>query len=170
MRGTRHSRRGSAVQAGLVALVLAGCATGGDAGQGAPPAAGTDPPPATPTPATPTPADPTEPTVTLTPEPDRSAGPPPPVGSTTQDAVADLADRLGLGPEEVTVVRDVAVTWRDGSLGCPAPGMAYTQALTPGRLVVLEAAGRTVEYHAGGGRGLFLCENPEPPAEAETDR
>jgi hypothetical protein len=109
-------------------------------------------------------------TLTPEPEPERSASPPPVVGSTAADAVADLAARLGVEPGEVTVVRDEAVTWRDGSLGCPVPGMAYTQALTPGRLVVLEAAGRTVEYHAGGRRGLFLCESPEPPLETTTDR
>jgi hypothetical protein len=143
----------------LAALVLPGCAADVDGPAGSP----------TPTTTTSTP-DPTEPTVTLTPEPERSPTPPSEVGTSATDAVADLAQRLGVDPEEVTVVRDVAVTWPDGSLGCPVPGMAYTQALTPGRLVVLEAAGSTVEYHSGGRRGLFLCENPQPPAETETDR
>ena len=55
------------------------------------------------------------------------------------------------------------VTWRDGSIGCPEPGMNYTQALVPGIRVVLELDGRRYEYHAGGGRSIFLCENPEPP-------
>ena len=57
------------------------------------------------------------------------------------------------------------VTWRDGSIGCPEPGMNYTQALVPGIRVVLELDGVRYEYHAGGARSIFLCENPQPPAE-----
>nr|WP_297427498.1 hypothetical protein [uncultured Actinotalea sp.] len=154
-----HTRARHVAGLALATFLLVGCAAdaGGPAG------------PATPAPTPPSPEQ-TEPTVTLTPEPERTATPPSSVGATAADAVADLAERLGVEPGEVAVVRDVAVTWPDGSLGCPAPGMAYTQALTPGRLVVLEAAGTTVEYHSGGRRGLFLCENPQPPVETETDR
>jgi hypothetical protein len=153
-------RAGPVVGVALATLLLVGCGTADDA-------------PAGPVPSSPTPSpERTEPSVPLTPEPEseRTATPPSPVGTSSADAVADLAERLGIDPGEVTVVRDVAVTWPDGSLGCPVPGMAYTQALTPGRLVVLEAAGTTVEYHSGGRRGLFLCEDPRPPVETETDR
>lgn len=143
--------------AAVMAVLLAACGPGGGGA------------PASVSPSTPAPEQ-TESTVTLTPEPERTATPPSPVGTTAADAVADLAERLGVDPAEITVLRDVAVTWPDGALGCPMPGMAYTQALTPGRLVVLEAAGTTVEYHSGGRRGLFLCENPQPPVETETDR
>ncbi len=77
----------------------------------------------------------------------------------------DLARRLGVDPSEVTVVSVEEVTWRDGSLGCPRPGMMYPQVLTDGSRVVLQAqGGRRYEYHAGGRRSAFLCENPEPPA------
>lgn len=155
----RHRRALPVAGLALAALALTGCG------------AEVEGPAATAPPASaPSSPDPTEPTVTLSPEPRPTRSPAPPVGTTAADAVADLAARLGVDPQEVTVVRDEAVTWRDGSLGCPVPGMAYTQALTPGRLVVLEAAGRTVEYHSGGQRGLFLCEDPEPPLETEPDR
>jgi hypothetical protein len=73
-----------------------------------------------------------------------------------QAAVQDLAQRLVITPEEVTVVEALAVTWPDGSLGCPQPGMAYTQVQVDGVLVILEAGGRRYEYH--GGDPLFLCE------------
>jgi hypothetical protein len=72
------------------------------------------------------------------------------------DAVADLAGRLGIGTDEVAVVDALAVTWPDSSLGCPQPGMMYSQVLTKGTLVVLEAGGKRYEYH--GGKPLFLCE------------
>jgi hypothetical protein len=72
------------------------------------------------------------------------------------DAVADLAGRLGIGSDEVTVVDALALTWPDSSLGCPQPGMMYSQVLTKGTFVVLEAGGQRYEYH--GGKPLFLCE------------
>jgi hypothetical protein len=80
------------------------------------------------------------------------------------DAVDDLAGRLGVDPADITVVTAEEVTWRDGSLGCPRPGMMYPQVLTSGSRVVLESRGDRYEYHAGGRRSAFLCENPEPPA------
>lgn len=72
-------------------------------------------------------------------------------------AKADLAARLGIEPAEVTVVSSTEVTWPDGSLGCPEPGMFYTQALVNGTRTVLEAGGNRYNYHSGGGRAPFLC-------------
>ena len=87
-----------------------------------------------------------------------------PVGGTPEEqAIADLAAREGVEPSEITTVSVEEVTWRDGSMGCPEPGMNYTQALVPGIRVVLELDGQEHAYHAGGGRSIFLCENPEPP-------
>lgn len=88
-----------------------------------------------------------------------------PTGSASHEpqataAVADLAERRGVSADEVQVVAVEEVTWRDGSLGCAEKGMAYTQALVPGSRITLEVAGERVEYHAGGGRGPFLCEEP----------
>ena len=80
------------------------------------------------------------------------------------DAVADLSRRLGVDTSDITVVSSEEVTWRDGSLGCPRPGMMYPQVLTDGSKMVLEYRGKRYEYHAGGRRSAFLCENPEPPA------
>jgi hypothetical protein len=77
--------------------------------------------------------------------------------------VADLAGRLGVDPGEVRVVSVEEVTWPDGSLGCPQPGMMYPQVLTDGTRIALEAGGKRYEYHAGGPRGPFLCEDPQHP-------
>ena len=43
--------------------------------------------------------------------------------------------------------------------------MNYTQSLVPGTRVVLELEGVRYEYHAGGARTNFLCENPQTPVE-----
>ncbi len=76
------------------------------------------------------------------------------------DAVADLAERLGVDAEQVEVRAVEEVVWRDGSIGCARPGMHYTQALVDGSRVTLAAGGRTYEYHAGGNRKAFWCEHP----------
>ena len=52
-------------------------------------------------------------------------------------ARADLARRLGVDPDDLEVISAEEVTWPDGSLGCPEPGMSYTQALVDGSKVVL---------------------------------
>lgn len=82
-------------------------------------------------------------------------------------AIADLAVRIGLSESDaastITVVSVDEVTWRDGSLGCPAKGMQYTQVLTPGSRIVLTHDGLTYEYHAGGGREPFYCATPQAP-------
>jgi hypothetical protein len=35
--------------------------------------------------------------------------------------------------------------------------MFYAQVITPGYLIVLQAAGRTLEYHTDSGRRVELC-------------
>jgi hypothetical protein len=89
-----------------------------------------------------------------------------PTGSTDEErAIADLADRFGVEPSAITTVSVEEVTWRSGAIGCPQPDMNYTQSLVPGTRVVLELDGTQYEYHAGGGRSIFLCEDPESPVE-----
>lgn len=102
---------------------------------------------------------PKESPVTVTPVQPVDPNPSGPVAA----AVADLTIRLGIDPSDITVVSVEEVTWPDGSIGCPQPGMRYTQALVNGSLVTLEAGGQTYEYHSGGGRSLFYCANPTPP-------
>jgi hypothetical protein len=76
--------------------------------------------------------------------------------------VADLAARLGIRSDEIQVVRGESVVWNDGSLGCPEPGMMYTEALVDGYWVVLEHEGQMYDYRATD-RGYFrLCESPLP--------
>ena len=81
-------------------------------------------------------------------------------------AVADLAQRLSIGPDEVGVTSATLVAWPDSALGCPEPGLQYAQVVTDGSLIMLTAGDKTYRYHAGGSRKPFLCEHPskEPPA------
>lgn len=70
--------------------------------------------------------------------------------------VADLVTR-GVAGEPVLVSAE-RVEFSDGSLGCPSPGMSYTQAIVDGYRVVVRADGRTLDYRFGSGDEPRLCE------------
>lgn len=74
-----------------------------------------------------------------------------------QAAIADLVGRTGADPSEIEVVSVDEVRWRDGSIGCPQPGMSYTQALVDGTKIVLRYNGFPYDYHQGGARPVFHC-------------
>jgi hypothetical protein len=73
-------------------------------------------------------------------------------------AKQDLAQRLNVLIEDIELMKYEEVVWPDASLGCPQPGMRYKQVPYDGALIILKVAGREYEYHNGGSRGLFLCE------------
>lgn len=88
--------------------------------------------------------------------------PTPSVAPVTVDSVvaaarADAARRTGLAPEALILVEAQAVTWSDGSLGCPAPGRMYTMALVPGYRVRLRSPSELLDYHASARGALVLC-------------
>jgi hypothetical protein len=79
-------------------------------------------------------------------------------------ALEDLAARLGIDAQEIQVVEAKAVVWPDASMGCPQPGMSYKQVPRDGSLIRLAAGGRVYAYHGGGTRAPFLCEQTlQPP-------
>jgi hypothetical protein len=77
--------------------------------------------------------------------------------------LADAAARSTLEPGAFTVVRAEAVTWSDGSLGCPQPGMMYTQTPVDGYWVVLQQGDQTFDYRARESGFFFLCEGQQLP-------
>jgi hypothetical protein len=84
-----------------------------------------------------------------------------PVATSLQSAIdaalTDAARRTGLKQTELEVLSAEAVTWSDGSLGCPQPGMMYTQALVPGYRVRIRAGGNELDYHAGRTGAPVFC-------------
>jgi len=87
---------------------------------------------------------------------------PVPLDVVRQDSVVqareDLADRLSIGVEQITLEKVEAVEWPDASLGCPEPGKVYAQVVTPGYRIVLEAQGGSYEYHADLEQRVICCE------------
>ena len=87
-------------------------------------------------------------------------------------AKTDLAQRLDIPPGSVKLSGARQVTWRSGALGCPRPGMNYTEALVPGSVIYLQVDNVMHAYHAKVASEPFYCprERVEPPAVgAESD-
>lgn len=82
--------------------------------------------------------------------------------------VEQAADDTGVNADEIGVITAEAVTWSDGSIGCPEEGMGYTQALVPGYRVVLDVDGEEVHYHAGSDGQFFACDDPQEPIDDGT--
>jgi len=71
---------------------------------------------------------------------------------------ADVAKAQSVSAGDVKVVSAEAVNWPNGALGCPKPGMMYTQAIVPGYRVEVEAAGRRFTYHASEKGSFKRCD------------
>jgi hypothetical protein len=74
-------------------------------------------------------------------------------------AKEDLADQLDVEPDQIELIEAEYVVWPDGSLGCPHPDMMYPQVQQDGVFIRLKVDGQFYNYHGGGKRPLFLCEN-----------
>jgi len=95
---------------------------------------------------------------------------PPPIGQVDGQTVLplevltrlidDLAARTGSDPAAIALSGAEAVIWNDGSLGCPRPGVLYTQEQVEGYRVVLRVDGREYDYRVGRRGAFVLCERP----------
>lgn len=86
----------------------------------------------------------------------------PSYGSIEEQAQEALADWLGISAKEIEVIKVEEVEWPDTSLGCPEPGKVYTQVITPGCRITLEAGGETYEVHTGD-QQMVVCDEEGNP-------
>ena len=94
----------------------------------------------------------------------------PDLQSLIETAKTDLAGRLSISADQISLLQAVEVTWADASLGCENPGMAAAQVLTPGYLILLGADQRQYEYHANKGTNVKYCMNPVPPFSTQPEK
>ncbi|HIZ37653.1 MAG TPA: hypothetical protein H9815_17900 [Candidatus Ruania gallistercoris] len=152
-----HHRLATVLLAGALAGLVAGCADGSDPEDA------------------PTTLQPTDTGPESTEPPDQPTDSPAPTDDATdppgdvQEAVADLADRLGVPVADIDAGPLEAVTWPDGSLGCPQPGSSYPQVLTDGYRVMLTTDGDEYAYHAGEDGELTYCADPVDPVSGDTE-
>jgi hypothetical protein len=86
------------------------------------------------------------------------------------DAVRDhLATSESVAHSEVELQLQQEVTWPNGAIGCPEPGMSYTQALVDGSRLVFTVRGTEYEFHSAQGGHYFYCENPGEPTGGSPD-
>lgn len=98
------------------------------------------------------------PTVPPQPSPDNSTANNPAEKKMLDLAKAALAKELNIGVDQISVTAIEAVEWSDGSLGCPKPGQAYLQIIIPGFRMLLEAQGKSYNFHSDMEQTIVKCE------------
>jgi hypothetical protein len=78
-------------------------------------------------------------------------------------ALAALAAQLGLSVDQISVVSSEAVTWNDGCLGVVRMGVMCIQGQVPGFRIVLQANGKTYEYHTNQDGSALVDATGTPP-------
>lgn len=71
--------------------------------------------------------------------------------------IAAIAGDLGLKAGDVQVLIVEPREWPDASLGCPEPGNAYADVITPGYLIVVQAGGEEFEFHTDERETVVRC-------------
>jgi hypothetical protein len=137
----------------LLVLILSGCGTIGTPNGGATEPT-LEPPQQT---ASPAPAD-------ETPTPDARSGD---TNGSQDNMVEQIKQQLAAAIDQpasaLTLESREPVEWSDGSLGCPKPGMMYTQAIVPGYKLTFSDGSRTYEIHVGrGGIPAIWCDRGQP--------
>lgn len=85
-------------------------------------------------------------------------------------AIAQLATELGVAEDQIEVLSTEPTEFSDSCLGLGGPAESCLQAMTPGWVVMLSAAGETYEVHTDetGQQARVAIEAPEGDAEADT--
>jgi hypothetical protein len=73
-------------------------------------------------------------------------------------ARAQLAQKLGVELEEISVQQVESTEFKDASLGVPEEGQMYAQVITPGYVIDLSAQGDTYRFNASENRVVFVPE------------
>ena len=84
--------------------------------------------------------------------------------------LADAATRSGMSASDIFAVRAEQALWNDGSLGCPEPGMSYTQAQVDGYWVVLKAGDALLDYRATQSGFFRFCAFPTASSGGASDK
>ena len=75
----------------------------------------------------------------------------------------DLAGRLSISADDISIVEVTEVEWSDSSMDCPEPGMSYLQVITPGYRIILQANDQPYEYHTNRDSYFVYCDDQAAP-------
>ncbi|MDX2416298.1 MAG: hypothetical protein QNK19_02435 [Xanthomonadales bacterium] len=87
----------------------------------------------------------------------------------TELAVETLSQKIGAERNDIVLIRLSRFNWPNSALGCPQPGMMYTDAIVPGYLALLKHGEKSYRVHMGNGRGL-ICELQRMPVDLDAVR
>ena len=90
----------------------------------------------------------------------------------------DLADRLKISANDVSILHTAGATWRDTGLGCEEPDRGYFAELTGGYRITVQAQGKCYTYDADANkRGdrpgyyiVVLCRDGQPIKKHPSDQ
>lgn len=82
-----------------------------------------------------------------------------PPGSLVQIAQNQAASLLGTTADRLTLTASFSTEWPDSSLGCPQPGMAYSQIVTPGWVLTFDTddGATELDVHTDDGSRAVIC-------------
>lgn len=75
-----------------------------------------------------------------------------------------LERKSGIPEAQIGLFLVSAAQWPDTSMGCPQPGQVYSQVITPGYQILLQAGGKMFVYHTDKTARVVLCA-ARPPDE-----
>lgn len=86
---------------------------------------------------------------------------------TAQAAQVAYATLNNISVDSVQILEAQEVVWSSGAVGCPRPGLSYTQALIEGYRILVSRGSDQAYYHSSRGQKPFLCpeERRSPPIE-----
>jgi hypothetical protein len=89
----------------------------------------------------------------------------PPVEKIVALSKKDLASRLGIEVDEISLVKTVEMVWPNTALGCPRPEKVYPTGRVPGFQIWLEVEGKEYVYNTDFNGTVILCPelNPQVP-------
>lgn len=80
-----------------------------------------------------------------------------PVNKFVDLAKNDLVKILSIDSAQIEVVETQEIIWPDAALGCPKPGVFYTQGTVPGYRIHLSVAGAEYIYHTDLNGRVLQC-------------
>jgi hypothetical protein len=106
-----------------------------------------------PPPSTPMPTDATDPSIV----PPTANQPSPAEQKMIDLSRKNLSQKLNISIDQIVLISIQQIIWRDASLGCPKPGIDYIRVETPGYSILLDAGGKTYNYHTDESKRFILC-------------
>jgi hypothetical protein len=100
-------------------------------------------------------------------EPEEMPSTPPPLEKFVSLAKKDLAGRLQINLDGITLMKAIEMVWPNAALGCPSPGKVYPTGKVPGYQISLLADNVEYIYNTDWTGQVILCMKQGPDGSLE---